>query len=1090
MKKRIFSMALALCMVLTLLPTTALAVPVDPSYKGWGGVSDGGIGFNYGTNGFISITMPTTDNYYTYGTATGGTATETESDVADLPDSGWNWAVQYHTTAVNGAYYTLTLNDFSISSESCTYDGLMFKTHLNLVLNGTNIISFPSGGSALSGYSDDIYTDCDLHISGAGNLTASASSTGINCNDGALTITGGTINASGTGAFSYNGIFGGTSVTITGGTIIATSNKYGIRTYLGTITITGGDVMAVGGTQSLFAEIYEDDPVANADAITVTPSDTTINVYTGSDSKPNLYCAYVEPSDAPLSLAGYLTDSKWQKSFHCLPNTSDQAKWGVASTVIAAPAQESSWLCQGTLADAVSYANAHDGTYIQLKKDVTTSAALEFVSGKTTILDLDNYAIDRGLADASPVENGYVILVNGSLTLKGSSDGKITGGNNSSNYGGGVFVDDGTLTMAGGTITGNKSGGYGGGVYVRSGSTFHMNGGSITGNSAHNYGGGVTVTEGGAISVSGVAKVTANTKDSSASNVYLFNETITVSAALTSGASIGVSADGTPTGYTPIAITGSNSADYSSYFHSDNSSYIIVNSGTGSTQVVQISLPRAAAPISVVKTDCTTSANNDGTITGVTDTMEYKLSTADTYIPVPTDATTITGLTSGTYYVRVKATETVSASEYVTLTIAAVSPAPSNNDYTPPTINIPVIGKADTVNVSATVSGSAASVNNIMADDIAKAAGDGANQPLVIDLTSLGRNIEQVKLTNSSLQNLSDAANDPNSGVIGVTIQLSGAEITLDAKLLTALVEQADGRSLLLNVDEERTSALNTAQKEAVVDMTNPKILDAYFTCGSQRISDFRGGLARITVPYVRQGSGVVLAVYVDDNGQRTEILAEYDEDNKLVTFFAPHFSYYVITETDVCPRDEACPAAKFNDLDLTTWYHDGIHYCVKNGLMDGIGGNLFDPNGITTRGQIVTILWRLEGKPAVNYATTFDDVPVDTWYTEAVRWAASEKIVDGYSTIAFGPMDTITREQLATILWRYAKYKGMDVSVGENTNILSYNDALEVSEWAIPAMQWVCGAGVLQGSDGNLMPTGTAKRCEAAAMLQRYLEE
>ncbi|NLV35807.1 MAG: hypothetical protein GXY17_03920, partial [Clostridiaceae bacterium] len=88
-----------------------------------------------------------------------------------------------------------------------------------------------------------------------------------------------------------------------------------------------------------------------------------------------------------------------------------------------------------------------------------------------------------------------------------------------------------------------------------------------------------------------------------------------------------------------------------------------------------------------------------------------------------------------------------------------------------------------------------------------------------------------------------------------------------------------------------------------------------------------------------------------------------------------------------------------------------------------------------------------------------------------------------------FNPNNPITREQLAAILWRYAKYKGMDVSVGENTNILSYNDAFDVAEYALPAMQWACGTGIIQGSDGNLMPDGTAKRCEAAAMLQRYCE-
>ena len=196
---------------------------------------------------------------------------------------------------------------------------------------------------------------------------------------------------------------------------------------------------------------------------------------------------------------------------------------------------------------------------------------------------------------------------------------------------------------------------------------------------------------------------------------------------------------------------------------------------------------------------------------------------------------------------------------------------------------------------------------------------------------------------------------------------------------------------------------------------------------------------------------------------------------------------------TKVCPRDWTCPMYGYTDLDRTLWYHDGIHFCIENNLMQGIGNNEFAPNGTTTRAMIVTILWRLEGSPVVNYAMDFEDVAADQWYTEAIRWAASEKIVEGYGNGKFGTNDAITREQMVTIMFRYAKYKGYDVSVGENTNILSYDDAFDVAEWAIPAMQWACGSGMIQGiADGNqmnLVPQGNATRAQAAAILQRYCE-
>lgn len=123
-----------------------------------------------------------------------------------------------------------------------------------------------------------------------------------------------------------------------------------------------------------------------------------------------------------------------------------------------------------------------------------------------------------------------------------------------------------------------------------------------------------------------------------------------------------------------------------------------------------------------------------------------------------------------------------------------------------------------------------------------------------------------------------------------------------------------------------------------------------------------------------------------------------------------------------------------------------------------------------------------------VNYLMQFEDVAAEKYYTEAIRWATSEGIVGGYGNGKFGPDDPITRQQLATMLWRYAQHIGQDVSVGEDTNILSYEDAFDISEYAIPAMQWACGAGIMGGyGNGKLGPNDGATRAQAAAMLMRY---
>ena len=179
-----------------------------------------------------------------------------------------------------------------------------------------------------------------------------------------------------------------------------------------------------------------------------------------------------------------------------------------------------------------------------------------------------------------------------------------------------------------------------------------------------------------------------------------------------------------------------------------------------------------------------------------------------------------------------------------------------------------------------------------------------------------------------------------------------------------------------------------------------------------------------------------------------------------------------------------------FIDVPAGAWYEDGVRYVYQNGLMAGTSATTFGPDVTTTRGMIATILWRLEGSPQVDYAMAFDDVAANSWYAEAIRWAASEGIVSGYGDGKFGPDDIITREQMAAMLYRYAQYKGYDVSVGEDTNILSYTDFEDLSEYAIPAMQWACGAGMISGTgDGStLSPQGTATRAQLAVMLYRWL--
>lgn len=189
------------------------------------------------------------------------------------------------------------------------------------------------------------------------------------------------------------------------------------------------------------------------------------------------------------------------------------------------------------------------------------------------------------------------------------------------------------------------------------------------------------------------------------------------------------------------------------------------------------------------------------------------------------------------------------------------------------------------------------------------------------------------------------------------------------------------------------------------------------------------------------------------------------------------------------CPKDDSCPLSRFSDTDPAAWYHDGVHYVLEAGIMNGMGGGRFAPNAATTRAMMAQILWNLEGRPAGTDALPYEDVGPEDWYAPAIGWAMSEGIMQGYSDTRFGPNDPMTREQLVTIMYRYAGSKGADTGAGQELD--GYTDAGAVSTWALPAMEWAVASGLVRGkTDTTLAPVDQATRAEIAAMMSRYLTE
>lgn len=229
----------------------------------------------------------------------------------------------------------------------------------------------------------------------------------------------------------------------------------------------------------------------------------------------------------------------------------------------------------------------------------------------------------------------------------------------------------------------------------------------------------------------------------------------------------------------------------------------------------------------------------------------------------------------------------------------------------------------------------------------------------------------------------------------------------------------------------------------------------------------------------------VVDAVKVVDKDGKDVAVTE--KDGKYV-FTMPASA---VTVTGSFKAETPAPAAlPFTDVKSGNWFYDAVKYAYEQGLMTGTSATTFAPNGTMNRAMIVTVLYRLEKSPAVTGASKFTDVPAGQWYSDAVAWAAANKIVNGYDETTFGPMNAVTREQMAAILFRYEQVKGLEnVTLEENLN--RFPDQNKISAYAIPALQWAVGQKIINGNaDGTLDPTGTATRAQVAQIFTNLLNK
>jgi len=447
-----------------------------------------------------------------------------------------------------------------------------------------------------------------------------------------------------------------------------------------------------------------------------------------------------------------------------------------------------------------------------------------------------------------------------------------------------------------------------------------------------------------------------------------------------------------------------------------------------------------------------------------------------------------TGLAAGNY----DETITVSGNNGANANIALSFTILNADSYTPPTYVVPVSGSENSINATATISGSTAVVT-VNAERLNALLNNKDTTGNIIINAGLNRNINTVNIRTTVIKSISDAAQDKDKAITGLDIFTDNGTVSFDKTALAALTLQANGSTVTIHVEEISQSGLTAAQQAAMEGShKDDTIIEVTARSGNVIITDYDSGKITVTVPYtLKAGANPegICVWHLASDGTLTLMECTYDAAAKTVSFITDHLSDFIIDFIAVNSNpDTGAWDNPFTDISESDWFYEDVALCYTLGLMKGTDDTTFSPYMNTTRGMIVTILYRLEGEPEITSFNQFTDVASDKYYTDAISWAEKNAIVYGYGGGLFGPEDSITREQMAAILYRYAQFKGYNDSIGEDTNILSYSDVSEISEYAVPAMNWACGAGIIQGNAGNLMPKDGAQRCQVAAMLIRFL--
>ena len=679
-------------------------------------------------------------------------------------------------------------------------------------------------------------------------------------------------------------------------------------------------------------------------------------------------------------------------------------------------------------------------------------------------------------------------------------DGKITG--NTSGDGGAIYLNQepSWLIMQGGEISGNTATGSGGGVYIyRTGSVCQLYSGKIENNKASGNGGGIYInpSNSGQLRVGNEPLVQNNTVSGKANNVYLpSGKTLTIEIGMSKGASIGVT---TANISYPVAFSNNYKKDYANYFFADDANAHVEYKDDQKLYLVSGAVAR---PLTV------TFDPNGGMLAEADKTKS--LMTGEPYgtLPVPSYAgydftgwyteqnggteikenTTVTVFGTQTLYAHWRPIHVHAYTQQVQKPEALKTPADCTNNavyYLSCACGEVSTNDADTFTAANTALdhdwGAWTSNGNDTHTRVCKRDGSHTETDSCSGGTATCTAKAVCTVCGGEYGAL--APNNHTGTIYWVTTETTHeGRYTCCEAVAVPMEPHAFGEWVVIYKA--------TAKVWGIVERTCS-------VCGHQERKDVAplDGAAAYVLKFETNGGSRISDVYAPYD---TKIDLSKYEPVKDGYRFTGWYLDRMLTEgvTSVRMTKNVTVYAgwrrtelPFIDVRGDDWFYDDVAYVYENGLMNGTSETAFSPYISTTRGMIVTILYRMEGKPAVFEACPFTDVKAGAYYERAIVWAAENGIVKGYGNGCFGPDNQITREQMAAILYRYAKNRGLDVSVGENTNILSYDDALDISEYAVPAMQWACGAQIIHGADGRLTPGAKATRAQVAAILHRFCE-